>query len=135
MSGEKFVVNSTNEWIQSFPITTILHLMIASMKVHDQVLINQRNLKKTHDIREFLTKTTLVFLHLVRQVCLQRAISTPMKFHNILVELPPPPNTTRCVALLDHAYVTVHLVITFIYPRVHHLHKHNVIKTTKIKYY
>ena len=34
-----------------------------------------------------------------------RAISTQMKFHNVLVELPPPPNTTRCVALLDHTYV------------------------------
>ena len=33
------------------------------------------------------------------------AISTRMKFHNIPVELPPPPNTTRCVTLLDHAYV------------------------------
>lgn len=33
------------------------------------------------------------------------AISTRMKFHNIPVELPPPPNTTRCAALLDHAYV------------------------------
>ena len=138
MNGENFVANSTNEWIQSFPFIIILCHMIGFMKVHDQVLMNQRNQNKTHGIREFLAKTTLVFLHLVGQACLQ--LGPFLLGWNIPVELPPPPNTTRCSTSWSCVCVTVHLAITITYclnPEFSlHKHKHNVIITsTKYMHY
>lgn len=85
----------------------ILHHMIGFMTVHDQDLTNQRNQNKTHGIKEFLAKSTLVFLHLVEWACLQlEPFLLRWNFTIYLWSYHPPPNTTRYVALVDYACVS-----------------------------
>ena len=109
MNGGKPALSLQNVKIHIFLFSTIQQHMTDSMKGLVHLSINQLKLKSKDNPRHKRIRQSELPGALVpgrATLAVSGSLPTRMKFHNIPVSLPPPPNTKTLPHLVDHSYTS-----------------------------